>query len=221
MDLVKILRSLEEFLFEAISWLLFFPRTVWRVIRRPLAMADYAEQELQAPEASRYGDSISPPLFLILAVLLAHALELQLHVLIPSGQNPLGQMVTGNQMNLLIFRAIVYSLWPLFGAVAYLYSCKTPLTRETLRPPFFALCFLTGPFALAYSSATALVYDADPLHTALGSLILALAIVWYVAVIARWFHRRLKISGLKATGLSLAAFVLGAAAAIVIGTALL
>ena len=38
MDFVKILRAFEEFLYEVLTWLLFYPRTLWRVTRRPLEM---------------------------------------------------------------------------------------------------------------------------------------------------------------------------------------
>ena len=51
MDFVKILRSFEEFLYEILTWLLFYPRTLWRVLRRPLAMMRYSDGEQNdAPE---------------------------------------------------------------------------------------------------------------------------------------------------------------------------
>ena len=45
MDLLKILRSFEEFLFEAVSWLVFYPLTLWRILRGPLAAMDYSDRE--------------------------------------------------------------------------------------------------------------------------------------------------------------------------------
>ena len=39
MDFLKLLRSLEEFLYELCTWFLFFPRTLYRVIVYPRRMA--------------------------------------------------------------------------------------------------------------------------------------------------------------------------------------
>ena len=41
MDFLKIIRSLEELLYEVMTWLVFYPRTMWRIVARPaLAPAD-------------------------------------------------------------------------------------------------------------------------------------------------------------------------------------
>ena len=75
MDLMRILRSLEEFLYELVGWLVFYPRTFWRVLRHPAAIARYTRAELLKPEEGRFEETISPVLMLILSVALAHALE--------------------------------------------------------------------------------------------------------------------------------------------------
>lgn len=36
MDFLKILRSFEEFIFEAATWLIFYPLTMWRIVRSSL-----------------------------------------------------------------------------------------------------------------------------------------------------------------------------------------
>ena len=38
MDFMRILRSLEEFLYEVMTWLVFYPRTMWRALRHPIEM---------------------------------------------------------------------------------------------------------------------------------------------------------------------------------------
>jgi hypothetical protein len=221
MDLVKILRSLEEFLFEVISWLLFFPLTLWRVLRSPLRMADHAVRELGEEEQSRFSDSVSPPMFLILAVILAHALELGLHEIIPGPANALGQMLVGNEQGLLLYRAVVFSVWPLLGAVAYLRGTDQVLDRETLRPPFFALCFLTGPFAIAFSGGSAFGRQESDVSTLVGGAIMLAAVVWYVVVQARWFAHLLGIGLARALGIAVAAFVTGSLLNLLIGGVLL
>ena len=73
MDFVKLLRSFEEFLYEVMAWLLFYPRTMWRVIREPLAMMRYSDQEQHDKAERQYDDAISPPLFLMISILIAPA----------------------------------------------------------------------------------------------------------------------------------------------------
>ena len=46
MDFIRILRSLEELLYEAMTWIVFYPRTLWRSIRSPIRMLQYAQREL-------------------------------------------------------------------------------------------------------------------------------------------------------------------------------
>ena len=47
MDFLKLLRSLEEFLYELCTWFLFFPRTLYRVVVHPRRMAQYVDTELK------------------------------------------------------------------------------------------------------------------------------------------------------------------------------
>ena len=54
MDILQLVRSLEEFLYEAMTWLLFFPRTLWRAITRPMTLIAEADAELVAPGLLRH-----------------------------------------------------------------------------------------------------------------------------------------------------------------------
>ena len=45
MDFLKLIRSFEDLLFEVLTWLIFYPRTLWLTLRRPLTMAAYVEHE--------------------------------------------------------------------------------------------------------------------------------------------------------------------------------
>ena len=116
MDFLKILKSIEELLYEVCTWLLFFPRTLWRVIRRPQEMAKYAEVELFDSLEGQYDDALSPPLFLMLAVLLAHAVELAMHMQQTPG-NELSRTLLGTEQSLLRYRSIAFAIWPLIAAV--------------------------------------------------------------------------------------------------------
>lgn len=78
MDFLKLIRSLDELLYEIMSWLIFYPVTLWRALTRPLKMMDYSDAEQGDAEDQQYSDTLSPPLFLLLTLVLCHAVELSL-----------------------------------------------------------------------------------------------------------------------------------------------
>ena len=62
MHFVSLLKSLDDLLYQVVSWLVFYPITLWRVLRRPGAMMVYADRELADAEERQYEDTLSPPL---------------------------------------------------------------------------------------------------------------------------------------------------------------
>ena len=140
MDLLKILRSFEEFLFEAVSWLVFYPLTLWRILRGPLAAMDYSDREQSDSEERRYDDALSPPLFLLATIVLTNLLSMALHVPPPPEATDLSRVVYASQQNLVLFRSLAFSLIPLVAAVTLLRHEKKRISRETLRAPFYAQC---------------------------------------------------------------------------------
>lgn len=156
MDFLKLLRSLEEFLYELCTWFLFFPRTLYRVIVYPRRMAQYVNTELTQKLDKQFDDAISPPMFLMLAVLVAHGVELLMHQQV-TGTGQLSRTVFGNEESLLLYRSITFAVWPLISSVHLLRRKKVAMTRESLRRPFFMQCYLTAPFAVALSTSMVFV----------------------------------------------------------------
>ena len=110
MNFVQFLKSLDDLLFEFATWLVFYPVTLWRTLRRPEAMMDYADEELGDRDEEQYTDTLSPPIFLLLTLLLSHAIELAM-----VGQNPLvesdvglASLITDNT-SLLLVRLVFFS----------------------------------------------------------------------------------------------------------------
>lgn len=75
MDFMNLLRSAELLLYEVVSWLVFYPLTLWRCIMRPTAMIAYAEQELTRPPEDQFAEALSPPIFLFLTLVIAHMVQ--------------------------------------------------------------------------------------------------------------------------------------------------
>lgn len=220
MDFLKLLRSLEEFLYELCTWFLFFPRTLYRVIVHPRRMAQYVNTELTQKLDKQFDDAISPPMFLMLAVLVAHGVELLMHQQIV-GIGQLSRTVFGNEESLLLYRSITFAVWPLIATVHMLRRKKTPLTRESLRRPFFMQCYLTAPFAVALSSSMVFVRLPGELSTHIGIAVSVLAFLWYAVVQAGWLKVALQRSWLNTILSTLWVLLLGSVINSAIGWALL
>lgn len=201
MDFLKILRSFEEFLFEAASWLVFYPLTMWRIIRRPLSTMDYSDREQTDAEDRRYDDALSPPLVLLATIVLANAASLAAHVPPPEGASQLTRALASSQQNLVLFRSLVFSLIPLVAAVSLLHRQGRQVSRESLRTPFYAQCYLAAPCAAFISIGGILFQRPDAPH-ALGPLIMAAGALWFLTIQTAWFRKKLSTGWPQATGVA-------------------
>src|SRR5262249_2794845 len=69
LDPLQLLKSLEAAVFEVALWVLLLPKTLLRILRRPVWVLDYTTAEFAKPEAGRFDDYLSPVSFwLLLAV---------------------------------------------------------------------------------------------------------------------------------------------------------
>jgi hypothetical protein len=206
-DLLQLLRSLEELLYEVMTWLVFYPRTMWLVLRHPLTMVDYTQHELTQPEEEQYTDTISPPLFLMMTIVLCHGLEVALHGSLQAPQSTMADRLLDSEENLLILRSILFSIYPLIFAVGLLKRTGGALERNTLRAPFFGQCYLAGPFAI-FISVSMLMMRAQSLQVILAGLIgILVSTIWYVWVESVWIKKGLAVSGWSATRIAARTFV--------------
>lgn len=180
MDLMRILRSLEEFLYELVGWMVFYPRTFWRILRHPAAIARYTQQELTGDPEHQFTDTISPVLMLILSVVLAHALEMASRLPLPNVDSPVGTLLFGSEQGLLLTRCVVFCAFALVAALVTLRQQRAVVTRETLRSPFSVQAFLVSPFVVLLTIGELLVRTQKAGSVGIGALICAFALAWYV-----------------------------------------
>lgn len=199
MDFMKILKSLEEFLYEVMTWLVFYPRTMWLALRHPWRMMEYADAELKDRVAQQYTDTLSPPLFLVITIIISHGLELVIvgQSRLVTDRSGLSGLIS-NDTNLIIYRAICFSLFPLMMALRMLRRQGSKLDRDTLRPPFYSQCYVTAPFALASGAASLTVGNPDQWVRAAGALLMLPVVIWYIILQMRWFAMHLGITDLRA-----------------------
>jgi len=207
MGLFQILRSIEDLLYEVMTWLVFYPRTLWRVIRHPIAITDYSEQEQEDSAENQYTDLLSPPLFLLLSIVLVHGLEVSLHAQLDQAAGAFGKIVGSAEESLLIVRAILFSIYPLMFAVAVLKRGDSELDRNSLRSPFFSQCYLGGLFAIMMSLAGIMAQAKTPAGLYAGAALFLGAVIWFIAVEAKWFAAHLGVSPGRGSLLAIQTFI--------------
>lgn len=184
MDFMKLLKSIEELLYELISWVIFYPLTLWRIMRQPLATLSYAERELQEPEGQQYDDGVSPPIFLLITLGLLHIIG---QAIMPSK----AAVMTGvfaDARNLLAFRAIAFSFFPLIFGLIQLKVGRSRVTRSTFRPVFYSQGYATVPFVIAISLGIGIMgnYAESMAYAWWGLALLLVGLLWYGTVQSRW-----------------------------------
>lgn len=218
MDFMKWLGSLDEFLYEVMSWVIFFPITLWRATVHPLATMALIEREASLPEEQQYAAVLSPPLFLALALLLGHSVATALGQTdaIIANQHGLAALVNDNASALAV-RVIVFAAFPLFLAARLVRSGGASLDRSTLRRPFYEQCYPGAVFALGITMATSLsqVARADVQHV--GQILAIGSITHFIVVETRWFSRQRAIGYGRALVSVLWALMQGAVLMLMIG----
>ena len=193
MDFMKLLKSLDDFLYEVVGWIVFYPITLIRSVLTPVEMLRYSDRELLEPDNEQYTDTFNPPIFLLITLLIAYLLgkviqpEIQLSNLI------------AKDTDLLLFRGVIFSIFPVLMAVDLLrHQCKR-VDRVALRPLFYGQCFIAAPFALVASIAGLLVEFKRAPYVIAGILVFLVAFCWYVAVEVVWFSSTLNVTKVRAT----------------------
>lgn len=202
MDFIKIIRSLEEFLYEVMSWIIFYPRTILRILLHPTRMTTYSEEEQDDLPSDRFTDALSPPLLLMLTIVLTHGFELGSGLKLPKLQGPVADLLFGTDVNLLLFRAFAFATIPLLISWVALRRAGKEVDRVTLRAPFYGQCYLVAPLALLVSIATTLMRMGSAAQTA-GQVLVVLAMGWFFVAQVQWFQLQQGRSLVQAIGMAL------------------
>ncbi len=198
---MKWLNSLDELLYEVMSWLLFFPLTLWRALFQPFEIMSAVEREAALPNEQQYAASLSPPLFLALVLLLAHTVSTAMGQTdrIIANNHGLGALVSDNA-SALALRVIIFAAFPLFLGARLVRHRRIKLDRGSLRQPFYAQCYPTAVFALGFSVGTSFGLDHHPWVRITGHWLVVASIVNFWVIESRWFARVLAVSYPRAAG---------------------
>jgi hypothetical protein len=195
MDFFKLMQSLDELLFEIVSWFLFYPLTLWRMIHSPLKTMASAKVELAEAAHRQFDDTIPPPLFLALTLVLVHVVELGVlgHSYLAT-VNPELSRTIGSHTNLTVLRIVIIALLPLTAAVRFLRAQGSHIDRPAIKAPFYSQCYAAALFgilmALAFFAQGREVSYTGPAFLS----VMALAFAWMFLIEACWFAAQLKAS---------------------------
>jgi hypothetical protein len=207
MGFFQILKSVEDLLYQVMTWLVFYPRTLWRVVCHPVQMIDYSDQEQSDTPEQQYIDTLSPPLFLMLTILISHGIELAFHASLDTPKAGMAKLLLNSEENLLILRSILFSIYPLTFAVGLLKRSDQQLDTVTLRAPFFSQCYIGALFAFLISVATIIGRAKLPNADVVGGIIGLAAAIWFVWVQSLWFAEHLKITRFRAAMIAAGTFI--------------
>lgn len=206
MDFMKLLKSFEDFIFEAATWLLFYPLTLWRIARHPQETMDYSDREQSDDIEHRYDSALSPPLLLMVTLVLASMISSAAHVPPPDATSEMLKAITSTQQSLILFRSLLFSLVPLIAASSLVRRQGKQLSRQMLRGPFYAQCYLAAVCA-AFTTVGDIFLRRPDLNNGFGYAILGVGMIWFIAVQSTWFSRKLSIDRLKGLAIALWATV--------------
>jgi hypothetical protein len=209
LDFLKLLRSVEDLLFEVLTWIIYYPRTLWMVMRHPLQMIDYSDHEQSDDEQEQYTDTMSPPLLLLLTLVIGHVLEVTTRSLHIKAGNDMARMIVTSDQNLIALRAFLFGLLPLFAAQNYVKHKHLPLERKHLRAPFFGECYVAAIFALLVIVTTGVAAIFPMVKSLLIPLGVVGATAWFLTIETLQMRRALGFSTLAA--LTRAAWILAKA----------
>ena len=193
MPFLIFLKSFEVLLYEVMSWLLFYPRTLWRAVRHPHHLMERTENELKLAPAEQFRDLVSPPIFLLITVVATNAIQVTV-----IGNNPLidegiglAAMITDNT-SLILFRLVVFSSLPVIAGALALAAVGRAVDRNTLQPFFYAQCFATAPVVLLMSAGETLTRLPQSAANIPAGTLFVVAALFYLGVEATWFAHETK-----------------------------
>lgn len=201
MNFFNLLQSLDELLYEVMSWLVFYPVTLWRTLVRPLQMMDYSDLEQGDTADQQYTDTLSPPLFLLLSLILVHAAEIALVGANAVVTSKVGlSALVSNDTDLIILRIVTYSLFPVLMATRMVRARKVEVNRETLRAPFYSQCYGAALLAILLGSGELLIRLGHPWSLLTGAALMLFGLLWFGTLQTAWFNQHLKCGRLRAFG---------------------
>jgi len=177
----------------------------------------YALDELEKDEDEQFLETLRPPIFLLLTVIIAHVAELAMvgdSTVIASRAGAAN--LIDDDRGLVILRIVAFALFPVVMAAVEAMVARQTINRDTLRAPFNAQCFLAAPFVLVLNFAS-IVVRYPQWADIIAIVSTALASIAYVWAEALWMKRSTDAGWSRALSGALAGFLICAIALALMG----
>src|SRR6266516_406504 len=185
MDLVKLLRSLEELTVEIALWIIFLPRTFWAVIVTPVSLAQYFDRIQATPEKERDEQYLSPVLFWLLLApvsLVAMLMKQDEKTLSLYGASFSERLATA------VFMLMGIPLG--FALVSTWFRCES-ISKNHLGREFALQCYYNAPLAL---SLVICIGAQKRFGEDVATIPFAIAMVWFLITEVRVARRNSSIA---------------------------
>jgi hypothetical protein len=199
MNIANILAGLEKLVVEILLWLLFVPKTLFKVVADPGWVPSYVDAEL-AKDKERFDNYMSPILlFFICSVVIFVVGDIVVFSdTTADGEDKLSNVAKSLQGTTGYIAALGFLSLPLlFSLGSELFRGK-PLTRTSVERALYIQCFYFSPFVLS-AMATDLYETSPKLQDYIIWMLLPLSL-WFVVVEVRLFAQERHIGWVKAVG---------------------
>jgi hypothetical protein len=210
MDIIKILQTLEEALYEVTTWLVLLPKTYFKVVIRPDWIQRYITIEWMKELPERFKNYLSPLLFWIFVVVLPYIFIFKIPLSKTAFLRPL--LASFPQDTNIIFTAIILLIMPAVFSVMLLKVSGKPIDKETLKHVFYMQCYCCAPFQAATIPSYIVSYlvdlkpDLPQGIVTFSSLLFYVGIVWFIIAQTFIFKQELNKHWQKALGIVILTF---------------
>lgn len=144
MDFVRTLQSLEEAVYEIVTWILFLPKTGFQVFFKPGWVHGYVSGEFEKKPEERFQSYLSPVLFWLIVAVVPYAAtslntdttQLNIRFQIPDS-------------SVLILPALVLIAIPMWFTLVLSWLKKISIDRASLKRLFYMQCYPVALFEIA------------------------------------------------------------------------
>lgn len=217
MNILNILEGIEKLVVELLLWIIFVPKTLFKILADPEWVPGYVEKEL-AKESDRFDNYISPILLFLpaSAVLFVIFNTLDPNAMMGAAKLPAGekiiQLLQGDQG---VLAGLGFLSLPLLFALATELLRGAGITRQGIRRALYIQCFYFSPLTLsvfAFLLFSELLPQEEFVIYFSALLFATVMPIWFLIVEVKLIKGELKSGLWKAIGVLLGcilAFIIG------------
>lgn len=193
MNLVDLLQSLEDAVFEAIAWIMLLPKTLLRAVIKPVESIAYVNEEFKKDAGKRFDEYLSPVVFWLMVAVIPAAYA-SLSIEDRAGRDFSSAIEESN----LVQTAFIVLITPLMYMTIMEWVNKRPIRKSSLRRQFYIQCYLVSAPQLFYSLSLLLSFTSPWFFEYV--IISFVLLILYETI---FFRSELKCSWLKALWLAI------------------